>query len=253
MALRLTQKDKDKLKRINNSVRAKSNRLRSIGVPFENRLQPLNIKNITSRKQLNDYYDVARQYTRGYGNRYVKVKPRSSDKVYALRLSDVTSARRLAREVTKDRERRFSKYKDRTFLSRNKPTDSSIAQRQLMGDDRYDMFLPVKLKLESFKSEKDFQNRVNTLLKMTTKGYFEQQNRRLKENIKIAIDNSWGKKGTKAKKLIDNMSDDDFIDTYLTEDIFEFGYIYDENQKDRKIEQFEATLIDKGFDDLMEV
>lgn len=245
MALRLTQKDKDKLKRINSNVRAKNNRLRNYGV--NDILPTLNIKDVKSRKQLNNYYDLARQYTRGYGNRYIKVDSYKNDNPYALRLSDVTQARRLAREISKERARRFDKYKDLIFKTRGRPTSSTVLQRQLMGDDRYDMFRPIKVNLKSFRSEKDFQNRLNTLVKMSSKDYINEMNSRLRENIKIAIDNNWGKDGENAKRLIDNMSDEEFLNEYITEDIFAFEYIYDPNQRERKIEQFEATLLEKGY------
>lgn len=247
MALRLTEKDKKNLQRVNANVRRKNNRLRDYGV--KETLPVLRLNNVKSRKQLNEYYDSARRYLRGYGNRYVKVEPRASDNKYALPLSDVTSARRLARQVSKERERRFKEYETRPFMSRGKPTASSVYQRQLMGDDRYDVFKPVSLKLESFKSQKDFAKRVKTLEKMSSPDYIHDMNERLKENVKIAITNSWGEKGEKAKKIVDAMSDKEFIDTYFTEDIFAFEYIYDENQKDRKIEQFESVIVDYLEDD----
>ena len=53
MAVRLTKQDKAKLQKINNSVRAKKNRLKN-NYNIDSTIKPLKISDVTSRTQLNN-------------------------------------------------------------------------------------------------------------------------------------------------------------------------------------------------------
>ena len=52
---------------------------------------------------------------------------------------------------------------------------------------------------------------------------------------------NWGKDGEKAIDFVKNMSDEDLVKEFMTEDVFNFSYIYDKTQTKRQIEIFEAT------------
>ena len=95
MAVRLTNKDKEKLRRINNNVRRKNKQMDNLGIGDIYHIETLPISQVTSRKQLNDYYDNARRYTRGYG---FKFKKNAYGVVASYR--ELAQAKRLAEEVT---------------------------------------------------------------------------------------------------------------------------------------------------------
>ena len=71
--------------------------------------------------------------------------------------------------------------------------------------------------------------------------YIDRRNETLKENIINAIEESWGTKGQKAKEYIKSLSPEDVFKEFMTEDVFDFRYIYDKNQVDRQVEIFEST------------
>lgn len=235
MAVRLTQKDKDKLKRVNNSVRRKNKQMDNYGINYN--LSTLPINEVRTRKQLNDYYDKAKTYTRGYAYKY----KRNKYDVVASNI-EIQKAKRLAEQVTKDRAKRFRKVAPEEFKSYGKNTGSSVMQRKLMGDDRYDMYDPVKFNFSSLRNRKQFENRVNNLEKQLSKGYIDKKNKLLKGNLIKAMKNRWGRYGRTARRWLKSLSPDDVLQKFLTEDVFDFDFIYDENQIARQVEEFMATF-----------
>ena len=234
MAVRLTNKDKEKLRKINNSVRRKNKQMDNYDLDFY--LPTLPISKVTSRKQLNEYYDTARRYTRGYG---FKFKKNNYGVVASNR--EIAKAKRLANEVTKERQKRLMKIAPQEFKTRGKPTGSSIMQRKLMGDSRYDVYDPVKFRFGSLRNREQFENRVESLANQLNPEYIAKKNEQLKENLIKAISTNWGKDGKKATDYIKSLSPDEVLEEFMSEDIFEFSYIYDENDIKRQIEIFEAT------------
>ena len=234
MAVRLTNKDKEKLRRINNNVRRKNKQMENYGVDIY--VSTLPIDKVTSRKQLNDYYDRARKYTRGYAYKYKQNK-------YGTVASNIelAKAKRIAEEVTKQRQKRLMKIAPEEFKTRGKPTGSSIMQRKLMGDSRYDIYDPVKFRFGSLRNREQFENRVESLANQLNPEYITRKNEQLKENLIKAISTNWGKDGKKATDYIKSLSPDEVLKEFMSEDIFEFSYIYDENDIKRQIEIFEAT------------
>lgn len=234
MAVRLTNKDKEKLRRINNNVRRKNKQMENYGVDIY--VSTLPIDKVTSRKQLNDYYDRARKYTKGYAYKYKQNK-------YGTVASNIelAKAKRLAEQVTRERQKRLMKIAPQDFKTRGKPTGSSIMQRKLMGDSRYDIYDPVKFRFSSLRNREQFENRVESLANQLNPEYITRKNEQLKENLIKAISTNWGKDGKKATEYIKSLSPDEVLKEFMSEDIFEFSYIYDENDIKRQIEIFEAT------------
>ena len=234
MAVRLTNKDKEKLRRINNNVRRKNKQMENYGVDIY--VSTLPIDKVTSRKQLNDYYDRARKYTKGYAYKYKQNN-------YGTVVSNIelAKAKRLAEQVTRERQKRLMKIAPEDFKTRGKPTGSSIMQRKLMGDSRYDIYDPVKFRFGSLRNREQFENRVESLANQLNPEYITRKNEQLKENLIKAISTNWGKDGKKATDYIKSLSPDEVLKEFMSEDIFEFSYIYDENDVKRQIEIFEAT------------
>ncbi len=234
MAVRLTNKDKEKLRRINNNVRRKNKQMENYGIDIY--VSTLPIDKVTSRKQLNDYYDRARKYTKGYAYKYKQNN-------YGTVVSNIelAKAKRLAEQVTRERQKRLMKIAPQDFKTRGKPTGSSIMQRKLMGDSRYDIYDPVKFRFGSLRNREQFENRVESLANQLNPEYITRKNEQLKENLIKAISTNWGKDGKKATEYIKSLSPDEVLKEFMSEDIFEFSYIYDENDVKRQIEIFEAT------------
>ena len=234
MAVRLTQSDKEKLRRINNNVRRKNKQMDNYNIDIYMSTLPVN--KVTSRKQLNDYFDRARTYTRGYAYKYKKNKY----DVVASNI-EIAQAKRLAEEVSRQRAKRFKEIAPQEFKSRGKGTGSSVYQRKLMGDDKYAMFEPTKLNFKSLRNREQFENRINRYVEQLDPTYIDRRNQTLKENIINAINDNWGKQGEKAKNYIESLSPDEVFKEFMTEDTFDFKFIYGKEQVARRVEIFEAT------------
>ena len=234
MAVRLTKKDIDNLNKVNRSVRRKNKQMDNYGVDIYKPI--LKAKDITSRKQLNEYLDEARVYTRSYAYKY-------KQNLYGTTVSNIELARakRLAEEVSRERAKRFKEIAPKEFKSRGKGIGSSIMQRKLMGDDRYSMYDPVRVNFGSLRNRQQFENRIKNLAKQLDPEYIEGKNKQLKDNIIRAMQENWGKDGKKSIEFIKNMSPDDVVKEFMSEDVFSFSYIYDKAQAKRQVEIFEAT------------
>lgn len=234
MALRLTKNDKEKIKRVNNSVRRKNKQMDNYNIDIY--MPVISATKFTSRKQLNEYLDQARKYTRGYAYKYKKNQ-------YGTVVSNIELARakRLAQDVTRERAKRFKEIAPKEFKSRGKGIGSSIMQRKLMGDDRFAMYDPVTFNFSSLRSRSQFENRVESLMNQLKPDYISSKNKQLKNNIIRAMQENWGRSGKKAIDFIKAMSPENVVKEFMSEDVFNFSYIYDKTQVDRQVEIFEAT------------
>ena len=234
MAVRLTKKDIEKLNRINRSVRRKNKQMENYDIDIYKPI--LTPSKITSRKQFNDYINEARVYTRSYAYKYKMNK-------YGTVVSNIELARakRLAEEVSRERQKRFKEIAPKEFKSRGKGIGSSIMQRKLMGDDRYSMYDPVKINFGSLRNRNQFENRVENLTKQLEPEYMDKKNSQLKDNIIKAMRENWGKEGEKSIEFVKGMTPDQVVKEFMCEDVFNFSYIYDKINSKRQIEIFEAT------------
>lgn len=237
MAVRLTNKDKEKLRRINNNVRRKNKQMENYGIDIY--VSTLPQSKITSRKQLNDYYDRARKYTRGYAYKYKK----NTYNVVASNI-EIAQAKRLAQDITRARNKRFKEVAPKEFKSYGKSTKSSVYQRRLMtkdGEDKYAMFDPVDFDFSKIQTRRQFEHRMDYYLKQLEPDYIPKKNEQLKDNIIKAMRKHWGKYANKSIEYVKSLSPEEVVEQFLTEDIFDFKYIYRDDDKARQAEIFEAT------------
>ena len=234
MAIRLTKSDKDKIRKVNQSIARKNKQMENFDIDIYKPI--IKASDFKTRKQLNNYLDEARRYTRGYAYKY-------KQNLYGTTVSNIELARakRLAQEVSRDRAKRFKEIAPEEFKSRGKGIGSSIMQRKLMGDDRYSMYDPVRVNFGSLRNRQQFENRLENLAKQLDPEYIEDKNKQLKDNIIRAMQENWGEDGRKSIEFIKNMSPDRVVKEFMSEDVFSFSYIYDKQQAKRQVEIFEAT------------
>ena len=237
MALRLTQRDKDKIRKVNQSISRKNKQLDKLGVDIYKPV--IKASDFTSRKQLNNYLDEARTYTRSYGYKY-------KQNIHGVTVSrrELAQAKRLAKDITRERQKRFKEVAPKEFKSYGKSTGSSVYQRRLMtkkGDDKYDIFDPVTFDFGILQSRGQFERRVANYMKQLEPDYISKKNELLKDNIIRAMRKHWGNYADKSIDFVKSLTPDEVLEEFLTEDIFDFKYIYRDDDKARQAEIFEAT------------
>ena len=237
MALRLTQRDKDKIRKVNQSITRKNKQLDKLGIDIYKPV--IKASDFKTRKQLNNYLDEARTYTRSYAYKY-------KQNVYGVTVSnrELAQAKRLAQDITRERQKRFKEVAPKEFKSYGKPTGSSVYQRRFMtarGDDKYDIFDPVSFNFGVLQSRGQFERRVANYMKQLEPDYIGKKNELLKDNIIRAMRKHWGNYADKSIDYVKTLSPDEVLEQFLTEDIFDFKYIYRDDDKARQAEIFEAT------------
>lgn len=237
MALRLTQKDKDKIRKVNQNITRKNKQLDNLGV---NVYKPIiKASDFKSRKQLNEYLNEAKVYTRGYAFKY---KANKNNVVASNR--ELAQIKRLAQDITRERAKRFKEVAPKDFKSYGKSTKSNVYQRRLMtkkGEDKYAMFDPVEFNFSNIQTRNQFEKRLEYYSKQLEPDYIPKKNEQLKENIIKAMRKHWGKYADKSIEYVKSLSPDEVVEQFLTEDIFDFKYIYRDDDKARQAEIFEAT------------
>ena len=237
MALRLTQRDKDKIRKVNQSITRKNKQLDRLGVDIYKPV--IKASDFKTRKQLNNYLDEARTYTRSYAYKY-------KQNVYGVTVSnrELAQAKRLAQDIARERQKRFKEVAPKEFKTYGKSTKSSVYQRRLMtkdGEDKYAMFDPVDFDFSKIQTRRQFEHRVDYYLKQLEPDYIPKKNEQLKDNIIKAMRKHWGKYANKSIEYVKSLSPEEVVEQFLTEDIFDFKYIYRDDDKARQAEIFEAT------------
>lgn len=234
MAFRLTKNDKEKIARINRNIRRKNKQMDNYDIDIY--MPVISATKFTSRKQLNEYLDQARRYTRGYAYKY-------KQNIYGTVASniEIAQAKRIAEDVSRERAKRFRQIAPEEFKSRGKNIGSSVMQRKLMGDDRYSMYDPVKFNFSSLRNRNQFENRVSYLREQLDPEHLNKKNEQLKANIIKSMQDNWGKKGKVAINYVKKLTPEEVVKEFMTEDVFDFKYIYDKTQVDRQVEIFKAT------------
>lgn len=216
MAIRITRKDRDMIRKINNNVRAKERRLKNnYGITSD--FKTKNVTSFKSRSELKEYVRNANSFTRGYGNKYRKNKYG-----FVASLYDIAQARHATARANKERKRQLDKFKLEEFKSRGKSTGFTALDRMLMGDSRYSSFEPIKFNFNSIRNQRHFDKRLENIINSSTKDHFDKKNEILKQNILKSIEQNWGNLGKEAYEFIKDKTSDEVAKLFLTEDVFDF-------------------------------
>ena len=216
MAIRITKKDKDLIRRINQNVRAKEKRLKNeYGITSD-----FNTKSVTkfnTRAELNNYVSEAKRFTRGYANKYRKNKYG-----FVARMVDIHKAQYETRRANRERKKQLNRLRELDFKSRGESTGFKALDRYLMGDSRYSAYEPIKFDFNTIRNQKHFDKRLANIIESSTAEHFNKKNETLKANILKSIENNWGNLGKDAYKFIKGLTPDEVARYYETEDVFNF-------------------------------
>ena len=215
MAVRLSKKDLERIRKTNQFIRGKKRRIKN-NYGIDVAIFPININEIKSRKELNDFYDTARRFRNSSRYRYVKNK-------YGFTVTryDYNQMKYLVDRVNTRRKRAWNKIKHEEFrVNSNVPID--LETRRWMEPNRYGAYNLMTFNFQGFRDLKQWNNRREHLKLLTKDTYYRNKNEQLKENILNAIATHWGIEGYDAYQMIDSMSAEDVVHEFETNDIFSF-------------------------------
>lgn len=215
-----------KLEKLQESAKRKQNRLkRQFDIDID--IDYKGFYDIKNKKEFNDYINKLENFTDRKNYRYVKNK---ND--LAIPRETFIEIQNVLKDVNKLKEKRYNEIKDINFTSFGNETAETINDRKLMGDVRYNEFKKQKFNFNTFRSEKEINNYLNSLKKKTKKSYYRFRNKQLKQNYIKALNNVFNE-NEKTKELIkkiEKMSIKKFMQLFYTEDIIDFSYQYTEEQ-----------------------
>ena len=232
--MRITQQDKELLKKTNNITR-KNKVLKNYKID-----KSMNVKSIDdfeTRKDFNDYIKKAHVFTSSPSNIYRKNR-------YGVVGSQemLNEIKNELQKVNQQRKEKWNEIKNLDFKSRGEKTGTSIKQRQLMGDDRFNVYQPLKFDFKNVKTRNELEQKLESLRYKQTDEYYDKRRQVLKDNLIKAIDENWGANGKDAKDYIQSLSNEEVEQKFISEDVFHFDYIYNEKKLKSQINRFHRTF-----------
>lgn len=233
--IRISNKDKELLKRTNTNIARKNKVLKNYKVDKSMNLK--SIEEFETRKEFNNYIKNANEFTRGSANRYRKNK-------YGVVTNQamLNEIKNELQKVNKQRKEKWNDIKNLEFKSRGEETGTKIRQRQLMGDDRFNVYQPLKFDFKTIKSKNELQEKLQSFKYKQTDAYYEKRQQVLKDNIVKAINDNWGDMGKDAKAYVEGLTPKEVEEKFISEDVFHFDFIYNEKKLKSQINRFNRTF-----------
>lgn len=233
--MKITQQDRELLKKTNNNIQRKNKVLKNYKI--DKSMKVKSIDDFETRKEFNNYITNAHTFTHSPSNIYRKNR-------YGVVGSQQTlnEIKNELQKVNKQRKEKWNELKNLDFKSRGEKTGTTLKQRQLMGDDRFNVYQPLKFDFKNIKSRKELEEKLESFKYKQTDEYYDKRRQILKENLIKAIDENWGANGKQAKEYIKGLSNEEVEKQFISEDVFHFDYIYNEKKLKSQINRFNRTF-----------
>lgn len=126
-------------------------------------------------------------------------------------------------------------------MNAGKPTGDKIATLQLMGRESDFIIQPKTKSLQRFKSKKDFETYLNNVKRVNKRDYVDERVKLYKRNHIQAIHDNLNDPGLEMK--IRMMKPSDYMKwVQANEDVAEIHFVYDEQERENKINEIRASL-----------
>lgn len=239
MALRISQKEKKLIQSRNQSARRKNKRLQeTFGLPSKFTVRPLS--SFTTRKELNQYKENLRRFLLPSTERYYKggtYLDYRKNKVfnYSIPASEYNEIQRILRRrnaAIKRQQERFKKVRATAGNeSLNVSLNEFLAPRKYQATknigQRYAQYFPIKIQKENITSRRTLNRFKYSINKFQSVESLAQKRNIAHENYSKALYNTFGAAATALIDIIDEMTDEQFIEFFESDEFAQFGYIYD--------------------------
>lgn len=114
-------------------------------------------------------------------------------------------------------------------------------EKGTMGTIRANNLQPKKVNLDKIRKE-DWQKFIESVEKQSMDSYSQDKYDRYKENFIKGLENAFGQKGERLKKLAEQIEPETLTQMYYDDPILQIDFIYDPLEMDVKIEAMEEHL-----------
>ena len=242
MALRISKKEMEELQNLITKAKRKYNRLkRTYGLI--NTFKFIDLPKIITRSELNTYKRQLKRYllrtTHHYkkGGTYISYRPSTMGKLYyyPIPMEDVREIRKLIKERNDSIKRQQERFKRVSYEVKAEKQDITLndRMRSIVNPNfkklgaKYGSYFPIKFQPANISSDKSLKRFKYALKQFQTHKSIAKKQHQAKVNYINALANTFGNAALPLIELIEELTDEQFIEFFESEDYAEFGYIYD--------------------------
>lgn len=221
---KLSAKQQSEVRRLNKSISNKKSRIKKeFGVELQIKTKP--IKEFGSRKEYNEFVKQSKKFIDRRNFRYVK-NPHG----VVLRREEYEQIKKDVEKINRRNKRKLNKIDKKTFTSRGKKTDTRVIDRRLMLDPRYDYLrdMDFKKRWQTLQTAQDVENYAEKAANRARDEYELETQNLFKNNYIKSLQNVFGSNANAIIEKVNEMSAEEFEQLYLTEDIVDFDFNYDD-------------------------
>lgn len=221
---KLTAKQQAEVRRLNKSISNKKSRIKKeFGVELQIKTKP--VKEFGSRKEYNEFVKQSKKFIDRRNFRYVK-NPHG----VVLRREEYEQIKKDVEKINRRNKRKLNKIDKKTFTSRGKKTDTRVIDRRLMLDPRYDYLrdMDFKKRWQTLQTVQDVENYAEKAANRARDEYELETQNLFKNNYIKSLQNVFGSNANAIIDKVNEMSPEEFEQLYLTEDIVDFDFNYDD-------------------------
>lgn len=221
---KLSAKQQAEVRRLNKSISNKKSRIKKeFGVELQIKTKP--IKEFGSRKEYNEFVKQSKKFIDRRNFRYVK-NPHG----VVLRREEYEQIKKDVEKINRRNKRKLNKIDKKTFTSRGKKTDTRVIDRRLMLDPRYDYLrdMDFKKRWQTLQTVQDVENYAEKAANRARDEYELETQNLFKNNYIKSLQNVFGSNANAIIDKVNEMSPEEFEQLYLTEDIVDFDFNYDD-------------------------
>lgn len=221
---KLSAKQQSEVRRLNKSISNKKSRIKKeFSVELQIKTKP--IKEFGSRKEYNEFVKQSKKFIDRRNFRYVK-NPHG----VVLRREEYEQIKKDVEKINRRNKRKLNKIDKKTFTSRGKKTDTRVIDRRLMLDPRYDYLrdMDFKKRWQTLQTAQDVENYAEKAANRARDEYELETQNLFKNNYIKSLQNVFGSNANAIIEKVNEMSPEEFEQLYLTEDIVDFDFNYDD-------------------------
>jgi hypothetical protein len=258
--IRVRQKDKDLIKRINKNANAKRRYWeKKYGV--ETNFETRNIRSFKTRSEFNKYVKEVKKYSK----RSIRVNTKLKNG-YDVGKKNLATLTRLQRKANKNRASVFNKFKDVTMLAGGQsiPGNPTAGIGTIFSRGDLENFKPLDFMNRNISDEHALKIVINYYRLAADQNLFQDRLNQMKENFTSTLiagflpnhgdddapeyDLNDDPRVKRIVEIIQDMTFDEWYQIYLSDTAFDFSFAYSPEDRDKNISLLEATLERFNYD-----
>lgn len=249
------EQDKVKLSKLNTSIRRKERRL-NLEFGKSMNIEVKHLQDFNTRKEFNRYIEQGTFNVHRNQHRYVK-----NQHGIVISRRQYNQFQRDDNKYQRKSKRELERIRRKKMRSQGQETDYTVGdfdRPTTMGRENLGHLKYPKFDFDVIANMQEFEKKRRVLAQRADPKWLELKNKQFKENYLKAIREVYGAGGDRPigkdevghelHEFIDNMSIDDFMETYLTEFDMSIGFLYAGAEKQAKLDRlhdmFGIELVD---------